>query len=565
MAPHPEIRAFFDEPTKTVTYLVSDPATGDAAVIDPVLDFEFASGTVDTRSADAVLQRAAEENLSIKWVLETHVHADHLSGAPYIKARTGAKIGIGEHIRDVQKIFRPIFNATDLTPDGSDFDKLFVDGEKVELGGLKIEVIHTPGHTPADVSYRIGDAVFVGDTLFMPDYGTARADFPGGDARQLYRSIRHILSLPPQTRLFMCHDYKAPGRDSYAWETTVQEQREKNVHIKDGVSEDDYVAMRDTPRRATFCARAADAFDPGQHARRSLPAGRGKRRTLHDGAGENPERRRCASGRPAALRRLQSMSLQDLLTVLSGALVGFSLGLIGGGGSVLAVPLLLYVVGVRDSHVAIGTSALAVAMNAFANLAQHARAGTVKWPCALTFGASGVVGALIGSTIGKIINGEHLLIMFALVMVAVAISMLRDRAGDGDPEVHMTAKMAPRLVAVGLGAGLLSGFFGIGGGFLIVPGLIFSSGMPILNAVGSSLFSVGAFGVTTASNYALSGLVDWKIAILFILGGVAGGMVGMRLAVRMASRRGLLVKVFAFLLFAVAVYILYRTLAPWLR
>lgn len=256
------------------------------------------------------------------------------------------------------------------------------------------------------------------------------------------------------------------------------------------------------------------------------------------------------------------MSLQDLLTLFAGGIVGFSLGLIGGGGSVLAVPLLLYVVGVRDPHVAIGTSALAVALNAFANLAQHARAGNVKWPCATTFAVSGVVGALIGSTIGKMINGQHLLALFAVVMVVVGVSMLRSRSSEGDPGVHMTAKMAPRLVAVGLGAGLLSGFFGIGGGFLIVPGLIAASGMPMLNAVGSSLFSVGAFGVTTAANYALSGLVDWRIAILFIVGGVAGGMVGMKLAMRLAGNRGALVKIFAVVLFVVAAYMLFRSVGP---
>lgn len=242
--PQPEIEAFFDEGTKTISYLVWDAGTREAAVIDPVLDFDFASGEVDTRSADRLLKAAEAEGVRIQWTLETHAHADHLSGAPYIKAKTGAKIGIGEHIRDVQKIFRPIFNATDLNPDGGDFDRLFVDGQRIPLGTLEIEVLHTPGHTPADVSYRIGEAVFVGDTLFMPDYGTARADFPGGDARQLYRSIRKVLSLPPQTRLFMCHDYKAPGRESYAWETTVAEQRQNNVHIKEGVSEDDFVAMR---------------------------------------------------------------------------------------------------------------------------------------------------------------------------------------------------------------------------------------------------------------------------------------------------------------------------------
>lgn len=253
--PQLEIRAFFDETTKTVTYLIWDGATRAGAVIDPVLDFNFASGEVDTRSADRVLQAAAAEGLRVAWALETHAHADHLSGAPYIKGRTGAKIGIGEHIRDVQKIFRPIFNATDLRADGSDFDRLFADGERIALGALEIEVLHAPGHTPADVSYRIGDAVFVGDTLFMPDYGTARADFPGGDARSLYRSIRRILSLPAETRLFMCHDYKAPGRDHYAWETTVAQQRQANVQIKDGVSEEEFVAMRNA-RDATLAAPA---------------------------------------------------------------------------------------------------------------------------------------------------------------------------------------------------------------------------------------------------------------------------------------------------------------------
>lgn len=254
------------------------------------------------------------------------------------------------------------------------------------------------------------------------------------------------------------------------------------------------------------------------------------------------------------------MTLQDLLAVLSGGLVGFALGLVGGGGSILAVPLLLYVVGVRDPHVAIGTSALAVALNAFANLAQHARAGTVKWPCAIAFAGSGVVGALVGSTIGKRVAGEHLLVLFAILMVVVAAAMLRKRSGEGDPTVRLDARIAPRLLAIGFGAGLLSGFFGIGGGFLIVPGLVLAAGMPILNAVGSSLFSVGAFGATTAANYALSGLVNWRIAVLFIGGGMLGGFGGLRLAVHLAERRGMLTRVFAFVLFAVAAYMLYRSL-----
>ncbi|WP_375158451.1 MBL fold metallo-hydrolase [Bradyrhizobium sp. RDT46] len=240
----PIIQSFFDEPTNTVSYLVADPATKKAAVIDPVLDYDHSSGEADTRSVEAMLKAAENAGNTIEWVLETHAHADHLSGAPFIKAKTGAKIGIGEHIKDVQRIFRPIFNATDLKTDGSDFDHLFRDGERFKIGEFDAEVFYTPGHTPADIAYKIEDAVFVGDTLFMPDYGTARADFPGGDAHKLYRSIKRLLALSPETRLFMCHDYKAPGRDAFAWETTVREQRENNVHVKDGVSEDEFVAMR---------------------------------------------------------------------------------------------------------------------------------------------------------------------------------------------------------------------------------------------------------------------------------------------------------------------------------
>jgi glyoxylase-like metal-dependent hydrolase (beta-lactamase superfamily II) len=255
MAANPEIRAFFDEPTKTVSYLVWDPATLAAAVIDPVLDYDHKSGEVATESVEHMLAEARALGLTIIYALETHAHADHLSGAPYVKTKTGAAIGIGEHIKDVQRIFRPVFNATDIAADGRDFDQLFADGEHLTLGHLDIEVLYTPGHTPACVSYKIGDAVFIGDTMFMPDYGTARADFPGGDARMLYRSIRRLLSLPEATRLFMCHDYKAPGRDRYAWETTVGEERARNVHVHDGVGEDDFVAMR-TTRDATLATPA---------------------------------------------------------------------------------------------------------------------------------------------------------------------------------------------------------------------------------------------------------------------------------------------------------------------
>jgi glyoxylase-like metal-dependent hydrolase (beta-lactamase superfamily II) len=249
----PEIRAFFDEPTNTVSYLVWDPSNKEGAVIDPVLNFDQRSGKATVQSADAMLEEAKRLGVKIKQVLETHAHADHLSGAPYIKLKTGATVAIGDHIRDVQRIFRPVFNAIDVSGDGSEFDHLFKDGERFKVGVIEAEVIYTPGHTPACISYKIGDAVFVGDTMFMPDYGTARADFPGGNARDLYRSIQRILSLPNETRLFMCHDYKAPGREQYAWETTVGEEKARNVHVHDGVSEDDFVKMRDA-RDATLAA-----------------------------------------------------------------------------------------------------------------------------------------------------------------------------------------------------------------------------------------------------------------------------------------------------------------------
>jgi glyoxylase-like metal-dependent hydrolase (beta-lactamase superfamily II) len=238
------IRPFFDEATNTVSYLIFDPATRQGAVIDPVLDWDHRSGEADTRSADQLIETARQEGVAIALILETHAHADHLTAAPYIKQRCGGQIAIGEHIKDVQRIFRPVFAADDVKPEGGDFDLLLRDGERLKLGTLEIEVIHTPGHTPACVCYRIGDDVFVGDTLFMHDYGTARADFPGGDARALFRSIKRLLALPPETRLWMCHDYKAPGRDDYAWQSTVAEQRAHNPHVKDGVTEDEFVAFR---------------------------------------------------------------------------------------------------------------------------------------------------------------------------------------------------------------------------------------------------------------------------------------------------------------------------------
>jgi glyoxylase-like metal-dependent hydrolase (beta-lactamase superfamily II) len=240
----PRIEAFFDEATFTVSYLVADPESRTAAIIDPVLDYDPKSGRTSAKSADAILAAAKRGDLRVVWILETHAHADHLSAAAYLRQKTGAKIVIGEHITTVQKKFGPIFNLESPGGEGAEFDRLVKDGDKLQLGALEVEVLHTPGHTPACVSYKIADALFVGDTLFMPDYGTARADFPGGDARTLYRSIKRILSLPPETRLFMCHDYKAPGRDAYAWQTTVAEERARNVHVRDGVSEDAFVAMR---------------------------------------------------------------------------------------------------------------------------------------------------------------------------------------------------------------------------------------------------------------------------------------------------------------------------------
>jgi glyoxylase-like metal-dependent hydrolase (beta-lactamase superfamily II) len=252
--PKPFIEAFFDAPTNTVSYLVADPETKEAAVIDPVLDYDHRSGKANMSSADAILAKAGAEGFTITLVLETHVHADHLSGAPYIKLKTGAKVAIGERIKEVQKIFRPVFNAIDVSGEGSEFDMLFQDGDRFCIGKLKGEVMATPGHTPACVSYRIEDAVFVGDTIFMPDYGTARADFPGGDARTLYHSIRKLMALPKETRLFMCHDYlPKDGRKNYAWETTVGEELSRNVHVHEGVSEEEFVKMR-TARDATLSA-----------------------------------------------------------------------------------------------------------------------------------------------------------------------------------------------------------------------------------------------------------------------------------------------------------------------
>ncbi|KEO85515.1 beta-lactamase [Erythrobacter sp. JL475] len=251
-ASRPEIKGFFDPDTFTVTYVVSDPATGEAAIIDSVLDFAPNSGRTSTASADAVIDFVTSNNLQVKWLLETHAHADHLSAAPYLQEKLGGRIAIGEHIKVVQGVFGKLFNAgTEFELDGSQFDHLFSDGDTFNIGNLPVVVLHVPGHTPACIAYVIGDAVFVGDTMFMPDYGTARADFPGGDARQLFRSLRRVLSLPPETRLFMCHDYLPAGREEYVWETTVAAERAGNIHAHDGITEDEFVAMREA-RDATL-------------------------------------------------------------------------------------------------------------------------------------------------------------------------------------------------------------------------------------------------------------------------------------------------------------------------
>ena len=241
---NPHVQGFFDPSTFTVSYVVHDPATKKAAIIDPVLDFTPRNGRTSTQSADALLRYVDENDLTLDWLLETHAHADHLSAAHYLHEKTGAPIVIGSEITHVQGVFGALFEADDVKPDGSAFGRLVREGETLPLGDLEIGVLHTPGHTPACVTYLIGDAAFVGDTLFMPDYGTARADFPGGDAATLYRSIRKILALPQQTRIFVGHDYLPAGRTDYRWETTVADQKAGNIHAHDGISEAEFVAMR---------------------------------------------------------------------------------------------------------------------------------------------------------------------------------------------------------------------------------------------------------------------------------------------------------------------------------
>lgn len=241
----PDVKTFFDEETFTFSHIVSDPETKRAAIVDSVLNYDPKSGRTAKTSADEIIAHVHEHGLTVDWILETHVHADHLSAAPYLKDKLGGKLAIGSNIKTVQDVFGKVFNAgTEFARDGSQFDHLFEDGEQFAVGAIQAKAIHTPGHTPACMTYVIGGAGFVGDTIFMPDYGTARCDFPGGDARELYRSIQKIFALPDETKLYLCHDYKAPGRDEYAFLTTVGEEKAKNIHVHDGVSEDDFVAMR---------------------------------------------------------------------------------------------------------------------------------------------------------------------------------------------------------------------------------------------------------------------------------------------------------------------------------
>lgn len=249
----PIIESFFDEPTFTVSHVVRDPGSNACAIIDSVLDYDPASGRTSTSSADALVDYVRREGLEAQWLLETHAHADHLSAAPYLQEKLGGRLAIGREITRVQDVFGKIFNeGSEFQRDGSQFDQLFQDGDRFSIGGLEATVLHVPGHTPACLAYVVGDAVFPGDTLFMPDYGSARCDFPGGDARTLYRSIRRLTSLPDAARVFLCHDYKAPpGRTAFAWETTIGAQRTGNIHVRDGVSEDEFVAMR-TARDATL-------------------------------------------------------------------------------------------------------------------------------------------------------------------------------------------------------------------------------------------------------------------------------------------------------------------------
>ncbi|MCK8787375.1 MBL fold metallo-hydrolase [Roseomonas sp. NAR14] len=275
----PEVTPFFDPDTNTISYVVKDPGSSACAVVDGVLDLDYAAGRIATRSADTIIAYVQGHGLTVEWLIETHVHADHLSAAPYIQARLGGRIGIGERITVVQETFGKVFNeGTEWRRDGSEFDRLFKDGDTYMVGGMRCVALHTPGHTPACTTHVMGDAAFVGDTLFMPDGGTARADFPGGDARVLFRSIRRVLELPGGTRLFMCHDYGPNGRE-IRWETTVAAERTGNIHVRDGMTEEAFVAMR-TARDATLAMPRLiiPSIQVNMHAGRlPKPAGDGRR------------------------------------------------------------------------------------------------------------------------------------------------------------------------------------------------------------------------------------------------------------------------------------------------
>lgn len=248
----PHVQTFFDEPTFTASHVVHDPATKEAAILDSVLDFDHAAGRTSFESADKIIAYVREQGLRIRWLMETHAHADHLSAAPYLQTNLGGQLVIGSEIVTVQNVFGKIFNeGTEFQRDGSQFDRLLRDGDQLMIGEIPLIALHVPGHTPADMAYVIGDALFTGDTMFMPDYGSARADFPGGDARRLFHSVRRLMQLPDQTRVFLCHDYKAPNRDHFVWETTILAERTGNVHFHEGVGEDEFVEMR-TQRDATL-------------------------------------------------------------------------------------------------------------------------------------------------------------------------------------------------------------------------------------------------------------------------------------------------------------------------
>jgi len=461
----PTIKAFFDENTNTVTYVVSDPETASAAIIDPVLDYDAASGRTDTRSADAVVDYVKAHALSVEWILETHVHADHLSGAHYLKEQVGGRTGIGRDVAAVQDTFRKIFNIERLAADGSQFDRLFADDDTFSIGQLEGRVLHTPGHTPACMTYVIGDAAFVGDTLFMPDFGTARCDFPGGSARTLYRSIQRILSLPADTRLFMCHDYKAPGRDEYRWETTVAEQREKNVHVHTGVTEDQFVEFREG-RDAKLGMpalilpslqaniRAGDLPDPEANGIRYFRSGIIRWRSVLTfgvpgmiGTWTGAELSVFLSGtvqlalfavvmllasalilRPPRLDKGPRVERALWKIAIDGLVVGVITGLVGVGGGFLIVPALVLLGGLT-MHQAIATSLVIIALKSFSGFIKYldvlADQGLgLDWNALTIVTALGIAGSLAGGFAAARLPQEQLRKGFGIFLVVMAIYIL---------------------------------------------------------------------------------------------------------------------------------------------